>query len=188
MAQPSSGFCEIDACCQNKTDEAGKRSCLSGYSHSYPSRNKYREENPRCGTNGTCSPSVCNCYANGVGKEDCAASFNDICKEVPDANGKIWKFEGCYRDYPDYPDFQLYYKAAYCGVTNCFVDGGKYGSCYCQMFNTLCELFGDVRKYSVSEMLQTLSLIRRYNLIPHFFAVETVRPHFSRLLHGRYML
>ena len=146
----STGFCEIDACCQNKTDEAGMKSCLSGYPHNYPSRYKYRQENPRCGTNGTCEPSICACRANSD-KVECAASFNDLCNGVTDANGKNWGFEGCYRDYPDYPDFQMYHKTLYCDSVKCIVDGGTYGSCYCQVYQTLCEEFGDVRKYHVSQ-------------------------------------
>ncbi len=118
------------------------------------SRNKYRQENPRCGTNGTCHPSICNCNVNyGGSKYECATSFNDLCIGITDANGKIWGFEGCYRDYPDYPDFQAYHKTIYCDVAKCFVNGGSYGSCYCQLFHTLCEEFGDIRKYDVSHIL-----------------------------------
>ena len=117
-----------------------------------PHRVEYRHENPRCGgINATCSPSVCNCYANGLEMFACAAPLHAICIGETDSNGKRWEFEGCFRDYPDYPEYHLYERTAYCEVAKCVVDGhGTYGSCYCQMYHTLCDLFGDVRKYNVS--------------------------------------
>jgi hypothetical protein len=142
------GFCEMDACCQNKTDEAGMLSCLEG---SYPSRNKYRQDNPRCRTNGTCYPSFCNSYVGALQAFDFAVPLNAICNGVTDANGKKWGIEGCIRDYPGYPDYQLYYTTMNCELAKCFVDGGTEVSCYCQMFHTMCDMFGDAGKYNVSQ-------------------------------------
>lgn len=140
------GFCAADTCCQNKTDEAGRISCMFGRF----SRNEYREEHPRCGTNGTCSPGVCNCAANRITLFDCFVPYNGICNEVPDANGKRWNFEGCIRDYPGYPDYQLYIRMTTCGISKCIANGGTYGSCLCQLFHSFCKAFGDTRAYSVS--------------------------------------
>lgn len=140
------GFCAADACCQNQTDDAGKRKCTTGQ----PIRYEYRQENPICGINGTCSPSVCNCFANGINIFDCAIPYLDICNGVTDANGTNWGFEGCFRDYPGYPEYQLYSRTANCALAKCIVDGGTYGSCYCQMYHTICEQFGDKRQYNVS--------------------------------------
>lgn len=153
-AQPFAllGLCEVDGCCRNKTDEAGRKSCLIGYPNGFHKQDQYRLDHPRCGTNGTCYPSVCTCYANNMGyKSPCAVPLNAICNGVTDVNGKQWGFEGCYRDYPDYPDLQLYFKTAYCEIARCYIDGGSYASCYCQVYKNLCEVFGDVRKYHVSQ-------------------------------------
>jgi len=139
------GFCAADSCCQSKAgDEAGKMSCMFGRF----SRIEYREEHPRCGANGTCSTSVCNCAANRNTMFDCFVPYNDICNEVPDANGKQWNFEGCFRDYPDYPDYQLYLRMSRCGIAKCVFNGGTYGSCYCQLFHSFCKAFGDERAYN----------------------------------------
>ena len=128
-----------------------------------PSRVEYRHEHPRCGTNGTCYPGFCDAIVNAMKTEDYVAPFNVICNGVPDANGTKWGFEGCYRDYPDYPDYQLYAKTLNCNLINCFVDtaNASYGSCYCQTFQSLCEVFGDVRKYDVS-----LIIINNNNFVP----------------------
>lgn len=141
------GFCAADACCQNQTDDAGKRTCKTA---GQPIRYEYRQENPICGFNGTCSPSVCNCFANGINVFDCAVPYDDICNGVADANGTNWGFEGCFRDYPGYPDYQIYERTANCALAKCIVDGGTYGSCYCQMYHTMCEQFGNKRQYNVS--------------------------------------
>ena len=142
------GFCAAAACCQNKTDEAGRVSCTYGA----PSRLEYRQEHPRCGTNGTCYPGFCDAYVNSMGMNDIAVPLNAICNGVADANGTKWGFEGCVKDYPGYPDYQVYAKTLYCNLANCLVDtaNASYGSCYCQAFQSLCEVFGDVRKYDVS--------------------------------------
>jgi hypothetical protein len=134
-------------------------SCVTDYS----SRDKYRQEHPRCGTNGTCYPGFCDAYVNAMKTEDLVAPYNAICNGVTDANGTKWGFEGCFRDYPDYPDYQLYSKTLNCNLINCFVDSAKmsYGSCYCQAFQSLCEVFGDDRKYDVS-----LSIINIHNFVP----------------------
>ncbi|KAL3772687.1 hypothetical protein ACHAWU_004696 [Discostella pseudostelligera] len=119
-------------------------------------QDQYRADHPRCGLNGTCYPSMCTCYANYMGAKllYCGAPLNDICNGiVTDANGKQWGFEGCYRDYPDYPDFQLYTKTAYCEMAKCVVDGGSIVPCSCQMYHSLCDVFGDVRKYDVSQKI-----------------------------------
>jgi hypothetical protein len=114
------------------------------------SRDKYRQEHPRCGTNGTCYPGFCDAYESGEDYEDLAVAQNAICNGVTDANGKKWEFEGCIRDYPGYPDYQLYTKSNYCGISKCLVDGGLYGACICQAYKSLCEMFGDVRKIACS--------------------------------------
>ena len=147
------GFCAADLCCQNKTDEAGMMSCVTDYS----SMDKYIHEHPRCGTNGTCYPGLCDSYVSGVGYEGLADGRNAICNGVTDANGTKWEFEGCYRDYPGYPDHQLYAKTVYCGISKCLVDGGSYGTCICQAYKSLCEVFGDVRKYAVSPISYPLT-------------------------------
>ena len=131
--------------------------------------------------------SVCACYANQLDKVECAASINDICNSFTDANGKNWGFEGCYRDYPDYPDFQIYHKIAYCGVAKCFVDGGTYGSCYCQMFNNLCQEFGDIRKYSVSRLCALDQFQGFYfadTISANFQLRRSVRTHHGRILYS----
>ena len=122
--------------------------CFDGY----PSRNQYRQENPRCGTNGTCHPSFCDAYVNSLGMVYIADTVNDICNGVTDANGTKWGIEGCIRDYPGYPDYQLYYTTNVCNLAKCFVDGGTEISCYCQNFHTLCDMFGDGQKYDVSHI------------------------------------
>lgn len=147
------GFCAADSCCQNKTDEAGMMSCVTDYS----SMDKYIHEHPRCGTNGTCYPGLCDSYVSGVGYEGLADGRNAICNGVTDANGTKWEFEGCYRDYPGYPDHQLYAKTVYCGISKCLVDGGSYATCICQAYKSLCEVFGDVRKYAVSPISYPLT-------------------------------
>lgn len=130
-------------------------SCLDGY----PGRNKYRQENPRCGTNGTCHTSFCDAYVGSLGMVDRALQVNDICNGVTDANGKKWGIEGCIRDYPGYPNYQLYYKTFNCDLAKCFVDGGTEVSCYCQMFQNLCEQFGDAGIYGVSQSTFKLVVI-----------------------------
>ena len=163
------GLCEVDECCQNKTDEDGRLSCLIGYPNGAHSQDKYRADHPRCGMNGTCEPSVCNCVANNRpgGGFYCAAPINAICNGVTDANGTKWGFEGCYRDYPDYPDLQLYTRTVYCELAKCVVDGGTYGSCYCQVYHSLCELFGDVRMYHVSQNKSPIQPFAIFELLPN---------------------
>lgn len=94
-----------------------------------------------------------------MGIIECVSPINALCNGVTDANGTKWEIEGCIRDYPGYPDYQLYSKTVYCEFANCFADGGTYGSCYCQMYRSLCDQFGDVRKYSVSQL-------QRQHLLP----------------------
>ena len=140
------GFCEADVCCQNKTDEAGRKSCTFGE----PRRFEYREEHPRCGTNGTCEPSVCDHCFLSEDPVGCFTSINAVCNGVTDANGKTWKLEGCYRDYPGYPNYQAYRIAPYCELAKCIVDGGTEYACSCQLAHARCEMFGDTRLYAVS--------------------------------------
>ena len=163
------GFCTADACCQNKTDEAGRRSCTFGV----PNRAEYREENPRCGPNGTCSPSVCTCFANGIFLFNCTIPYDDICNGVADANGTNWGFEGCVRDYPGYPDFQRYQQTASCEVARCVVDGGTYGSCYCQMYHSLCKAFGDARTYNVSQGVMSIIIFSYIVVLTDSFWIPT---------------
>ena len=131
--------------------------------------------------NGTCYPSVCNCYANYMGdKLYCGAPLNAICNGVTDANGNKWGFEGCYRDYPDYPDLQLYLKTVYCELAKCLADGGSYGPCYCQGYHSLCDVFGDVRKYHVSQKIFQSGIVQFVispnEVLYYFFIVDSAYP------------
>lgn len=109
------------------------------------------------------------------------AALNDICNGiVTDANGKQWGFEGCYRDYPDYPDLQLYLKTVYCELAKCLADGGSYGPCYCQGYHSLCDVFGDVRKYHVSQKIFQSGIVQ-FVILPnevlyYFFIVDSAYP------------
>lgn len=106
----------------------------------------------------------------------CGAPLNDICNGVTDANGKQWGFEGCYRDYPDYPDLQLYFKTAYCEMAKCLVDGGSYGPCSCQMYHSLCDVFGDVRKYDVSQKIVLQLAVSPKEFQSYFYSVDSDYP------------
>ena len=129
-----------------------------------PSRVKYNQEHPKCGTNSTCYPLFCDSYVNATGMVDSADVVNNICNGLTDTNGKKWGIEGCIRDVPDYPDYQLYYTTMYCDNAKCYVDGGTEGSCGCHTFHTLCEMFGDTRKYTVSHH-ECLSISNWHSLI-----------------------
>ena len=109
-----------------------------------------------CGTNnGTCPPGACDCIANGgVISDQCAPIFNSLCNNgYTDANGKNWTFEGCWAHVADYPGLQKYAMDAYCKMSECIVDGGSSGSCYCQLYQSLCDTYGDERPYNVSPKL-----------------------------------
>ena len=104
----------------------------------------------KCGTNGTCAPSICNHFANFFNIYSSAASVNSICNGYIDANGKNWTFGGCFPDYLEVPRRQEYMKNLGCQLAKCFDDGGAYGSCYCQAYHSACEKYGDQRLYEVS--------------------------------------
>lgn len=104
----------------------------------------------KCGTNGTCAPSICNHFANFFNIYSSAASFNSICNGYIDANGKNWTFGGCFPDYLEVPRLQEYMRNLGCQLAKCFDDGGAYGSCYCQAYHSACEKYGDQRLYEVS--------------------------------------
>ena len=111
------------------------------------------EAAPLCGTNGTCPHNACACRANGgdVISDQCAPVINSLCKGYADADGKEWNIDGCIHDDVDYPGLHEYMKSAYCQLSQCFDGGGTYGSCYCQLYQSACELIGDERPYTVSQ-------------------------------------
>ena len=102
-----------------------------------------------CGT--MCKPAVCDCIYNiwcdcGV---ECASEIDAVCNGVTDANGTEWTIQGCITDYPQYPGYQEYFINVFCPFAKCIVDGGTFGSCWCQGYKTHCEKFGDERIYVV---------------------------------------
>ena len=120
---------------------------------------------PYCGTNGTCLPSACDCRANGRRISDqCAPVFTSLCNGYIDENGKNWTLEGCFRYYADYPNLQKYAINAYCKMSKCIADGGTYGSCYCQVYHSLCQRYGDERQYNVSPELRIKFQILMLNI------------------------
>ena len=104
---------------------------------------------PRCGTNGTCAPKMCYHSANVHNIFASAAAFNSICNGYTDVDGNTWTLEGCFPNYPGYPGVQDYVKNVYCPLAKCFVDGGSYGSCYCEACHSACQVYVDERPYSV---------------------------------------
>lgn len=108
------------------------------------------EAAPICGTNGTCLPNACDCLANGdFVSYECSQIFHSLCNGYTDADGKHWTFEGCYRGHPDFPGLQEYNKNYGCPLWECIVEGGTYGSCFCQLYHSLCQTYGDERPYAV---------------------------------------
>ena len=108
---------------------------------------------PLCGTNGTCPHKACACRANGgdIISDQCAPVFNSLCNGYADADGKEWNIDGCINDYQDYPGLHEYAKSASCQLSQCFDGGGTYGSCFCQWYQSACEMIGDERPYTVSQ-------------------------------------
>ena len=108
------------------------------------------EADPLCGTNGTCLPNACDCLANGdFVSYECSQVFHSLCNGYTDADGKHWTFEGCYRGHPDFPGLQEYNRNYGCPLWKCIVEGGTYGSCFCQLYHSLCQTYGDDRPYAV---------------------------------------
>ena len=104
----------------------------------------------KCGTNGTCAPSVCYHLANWHNVYTSAAAFNSICNGYMDTNGRNWTLEGCVGNYPETPNYQMYSMKGICPLAKCVDEGGTYGSCYCQLYNAMCKMYGDERPYVVS--------------------------------------
>jgi hypothetical protein len=110
------------------------------------------EAAPLCGTNGTCPHDACVCRANNdVMSDQCAPVINSLCNGYTDADGKEWNIDRCINDYQDYPGLHEYAKTAYCLLSQCFVEGGTYGSCFCQWYQSACEMIGKERPYTVSQ-------------------------------------
>lgn len=108
------------------------------------------EAAPLCGTNGTCPHDACVCRANqDVTSDQCAPVINSICNGYTDADGKDRNIDGCINDYQDYPGMHDYIKTGFCLMAKCMDEGGTHGSCYCQMYQYACQMFGDERPYSV---------------------------------------
>lgn len=102
-----------------------------------------QEDQPTCSYPDTCEPNLCACTAKGQYAYDCAAELNAVCNKVYDANGKVWTLDGCTGDVE-------YYANTYCPFVKCIVEGGTYGACSCQFYQTVCNLYGDRQKYEVS--------------------------------------
>lgn len=102
-----------------------------------------QEDQPTCPYPDTCEPNLCACTAKGRYAYDCAAELNAVCNKVYDANGKVWTLDGCTGDVE-------YYANAYCPFVKCIVEGGTYGTCSCQFYKIVCDLYGDRQKYEVS--------------------------------------
>ena len=111
------------------------------------------EATPLCGTNGTCPHNACVCRANGedVMSDQCAPVINSLCNGYADADSNEWNIDGCINDYQDFPGLHEYAKTAYCLLSQCFVEGGTYGSCACQLYQSACEMIGDERPFNVSQ-------------------------------------
>jgi hypothetical protein len=135
--------------CRGQRNDAGDKGKLDSGPRFLQS-----EAAPFCGTNGTCLPSACDCRANGgVISDQCAPVFTSLCNGYIDENGKNWTLEGCFGYYADYPNVQKYAINAYCKMSKCIADGGTHGSCYCQVYHSLCQIYGDERQYNVSQEL-----------------------------------
>ena len=104
------------------------------------------EEAPTCAYPETCEPNLCACSAKGGYAYDCAAELHAVCKKVYDADGTIWTLDGCVGDVS-------YYAKVYCPFAKCIVEGGSYATCSCQMYQTVCDLYGDLDKYKVGCLL-----------------------------------
>ena len=149
------------------------------------------KETPMCGTNGTCLPSACTCRANGgVISDQCAPIFNSLCNGYTDANGKNWTMEGCW-DLAEYPGLQKYAIGAYCDMSKCIADGGSSGSCYCQLYHSLCQTYGNERPYNVSVELRSIIdfLLSNSTHLNGFCDRSLCAAHFTtRLMRARQML
>ena len=102
-----------------------------------------------CGT--MCKPAVCDCmytiyFESGVA---CASEIDDVCNGVTDASGITWTINGCIGR-PDDPYYQEYFINIYCPFAECIVDGGTFASCWCQVYKTHCQKYGNERYYMVS--------------------------------------
>ena len=108
-----------------------------------------------CGTNGTCAPSFCATLGSRFTYYAAAVELNAICNGYNDSNGNNWTFEGCTPDhYKGIPGLLDYARTIYCGIAQCAVEGGTYGSCYCQWYDFLCQTYGDERRYIVSQKMR----------------------------------
>lgn len=109
-------------------------------------------EAPLCGTNGTCPHSACVCRANrDVISDQCAPVINAVCNGYADKDSKEWNIDGCINDYQDSPNLHEYLKTVFCQLSKCFDDGGTYGSCFCEFYQSACKMLGDERPYTVSQ-------------------------------------
>ena len=123
--------------------------------------------------------------------DQCAPVINSLCKGYADADGNEWNIDRCINDYQDYPGLHEYAKTAYCQLSQCFDGGGTYGSCYCQLYQSTCELIGDERPYSVRwrpnladcnfSFTQELTNIEPF---PEYFSTTVGHLVFVRLLHA----
>lgn len=105
-----------------------------------------QEEVPTCSYPETCEPNLCACTANGgTGNPgyECAAELNAVCNKVTDVNGTTWSIAGCVGNVK-------YYRKVWCPFAECIVNGGTYATCYCEMYQTVCDIYGDRQKYEVS--------------------------------------
>ncbi len=109
------------------------------------------EEAPTCAYPETCEPNLCACSAKGGYAYDCAAELHAVCKKVYDADGTIWTLDGCVGDVS-------YYAKVYCPFAKCIVEGGSYATCSCQMYQTVCDLYGDLDKYKVGCLLWNVNV------------------------------
>ena len=102
-----------------------------------------QEEVQTCSYPETCEPNLCACTAKGGLAYECAAEINAVCNKVTDVNGTIWTLDGCVGNLK-------YYRKVICPFAKCIVEGGTYGTCYCQQYQTVCDIYGDRQKYEVS--------------------------------------
>ncbi len=116
--------------------------------------------------------------------------FNSLCYGYTDANGKNWTMEGCW-DLAEYPGLQKYAIVTYCNMSKCIADGGSSGSCYCQLYHSLCQTYGNERPYNVSVELRSIIdfLLSNSTHLNGFCDRSLCAAHFTtRLMRGRRML
>jgi hypothetical protein len=106
-----------------------------------------------CPSPTTCGPELCECLELDADGDilQCLDSFNQLCEGTKYIEGipGPWSMEECLGE-----PFGKFRAILYCSYLPCFVDGGSYWQCQCNMYDSYCTEFRDARFCATSKCCQ----------------------------------